>query len=490
LARKHETFRIHKVLRRFDRHSGKFVINVSFETAAPESTDRVVATAEAFGLGLDRWEKFTVFEDVELKIGLKDVVYITGDSGSGKSVLLRALEKDIRRDLKLTSINLNDVKPDVSKPLIETVGETVEEGLELLARVGLGDAFLFLRTFKELSDGQKYRYRIAKMIESKAQFWVLDEFAATLDRDTAKVVAWNLQKIARSEGKCVLAATTHKDLLLDLNPDVHIHKRFGKEIHVAYYPNPVPRSCSLVGEMKVVEGCMADWRELACFHYRSHRLPAPRKIFYLKRGEELCGVIVYCYPSPACFGRRQVLPRMVMHDLNKCLSTISRVVIHPKYRSLGLGAGLVRETLSLAGTEYVELVAVMAKYNPFAERAGMRKVALEVKTRQVLALAGILESAGLDRRLFGSVGHVEERLKAMSKEKLDLVRAAFAKCKNGPFLKVFFSNVPFVSAAEYDDYRKCVEEAGVDRLALLIKACGFLLQEKVYLFYEKPAGSG
>ena len=480
-----EVFRIHKVLRRFDRHSGKFIINVSFETCAPEPSDRVVATAEAFGLGLGKWEKFTVFENVDLKIGVHDGVYITGDSGSGKSVLLRALEKDIRKDLKLTSFNVNNVKVDSSKPLIETVGKTVEEGLALLARVGLGDAFLFLRTFRELSDGQKYRYKIAKMIESKAQFWVLDEFAATLDRDTAKVVAWNLQKIARSEGKCVLAATTHKDLLLDLNPDVHVHKRFGKDIHVAYYPNPVLRACSLVGEMKIEEGCMADWKELACFHYRSHRLPAPRKIFCLRRGEELCGVIVYCYPSPACFGRRQVLPKMQMSELNKRLSVISRIVIHPKYRSLGLGAGLVRETLSLAGTEYVELVAVMAKYNPFAERAGMKRIAMQVQSKQVLALAGILESVGLDRRLFGCVGHVEERLKAMSREKVDLVRAAFVKCKNGSFQKVFWTT-PYGRAAEYG---KCVEKAGVDRLALLIKACGFLLQEKVYLFWSSSLNS-
>lgn len=70
-------------------------------------------------------------------------------------------------------------------------------------------------------------------------------FAATLDRDTARVVAWNLQKIAHAEGKCVLAATTHKDLLLDMNPDVHVHKRFGKEITVDYSPNPPAEECSL-----------------------------------------------------------------------------------------------------------------------------------------------------------------------------------------------------------------------------------------------------
>jgi len=52
-----------------------------------------------------------------------------------------------------------------------------------------------------------------KMMESDAQFWIMDEFAATLDRETAKIVAFNVQKLARQEGKAVLAATTHTDLL-------------------------------------------------------------------------------------------------------------------------------------------------------------------------------------------------------------------------------------------------------------------------------------
>jgi ABC-type ATPase with predicted acetyltransferase domain len=57
----------------------------------------------------------------------------------------------------------------------------------------------------------------------------------------------------------------------------------------------------------------------------------------LKRGDELCGVIVYCYPPAAAYGRRLVLPKMTMKELNEELSTISRVVVHPKYRTIGLG---------------------------------------------------------------------------------------------------------------------------------------------------------
>jgi ABC-type ATPase with predicted acetyltransferase domain len=44
--------------------------------------------------------------------------------------------------------------------------------------------------------GQKYRYRIAKFVESKKQWWLMDEFAVCVDRDTVKIIAFNLQKIA------------------------------------------------------------------------------------------------------------------------------------------------------------------------------------------------------------------------------------------------------------------------------------------------------
>ncbi|MCD6537013.1 hypothetical protein J7L18_00140 [Candidatus Bathyarchaeota archaeon] len=54
---------------------------------------------------------------------------------------------------------------------------------------------------------------------------------------------------------------------------------------------------------------------------------------------------------------------------------ISRVIIHPKYRSVGLGSRLVRETLPLVGRKYIETMAVMARYNPFFEKAGMTRIA-------------------------------------------------------------------------------------------------------------------
>ncbi|MEM3760357.1 MAG: ATP-binding cassette domain-containing protein [Candidatus Bathyarchaeia archaeon] len=479
--RRREFFRINQIKRRYDHKTGKFIINIDYETAAPEPTDRVIGVAEAFGLGLDKWEKFIIYDNVELKIGPTDIVYITGDSGSGKSVLLKALEKDIRHDLGLTCINIAEIKPKPNKPLIETVGKSLEEALELLSRVGLNDAFLFLRTYEQLSDGQKYRYKIAKMIESQSQFWILDEFAATLDRDTAKIVAYNLQKLARQNGKAVLAATTHTDLFEDLNPSVHIHKRFGKEITVKYYPNVPAKECSLVREMRIKEGSVKDWQQLAEFHYRSHKVAGIRKIFKLARGDELCGVIVYSYPPSICFGRKFILPKTTIRELNEKLSTISRVVVHPKYRTIGLGTKLVRETLSLAGTPYVEMPAVMAKYNPFAEKAGMQKITEQPPPEEAVKIAEGLQQLSFNIQLLGSEKYVLNKLRRLSKVDLEKVRELFTRYGHARFMKYFFPHQPY---GKKQLYIKEVKKCRLELLAKLVKVVGFLLQTKVYLSWK------
>jgi ABC-type lipoprotein export system ATPase subunit len=478
--RRCEVFRIRQLRRIYDRAENKFTFKVSYETHT-KLTPRSIVVAEAFGLGIDEAETFTVL-DTELKIKPTDVVFVTGDSGSGKSVLLRAL----KQDLGDSAIDISDVQVEVDKPLIETVGKTVKEGLELLSKVGLNDAFLFLRTYEQLSDGQKYRYRLAKLVESKRQWWLMDEFAATLDRDTAKIVAFNLQKLARQQGKAVIAATTHYDLLQDLAPNVLVEKRFGKEIKVSYFPDAHVSECSLAKEMIIEVGSTADWVGLASFHYRGHRTAAPRKIFRLMRKDELCGVIVYAYPPPACYGRRLVLPRLDMSQLNKELSTINRIVIHPKYRTIGLGADLIRKTLPLVGTSSVELIAVMAKYSPFAEKAGMRKVAIQQPSKDLMRTAYALIALGFNLQLLSSKQYVLGKLERLRAKHLDLLRQTLCRCGHPRFRKEFTSSrhVPYGNS---DEFKNCVCGAYIPKLARLVRIVGMLLQTKVYLFWKDQA---
>jgi len=408
-----EVFEITKIAKKFDRTSNTFNITISYKTAT-SITPRTLAVAEAFGIGVDQKRQHLLYDNIELKIIPNDIVYITGESGSGKSVLLKRLEKLLTPN----TTNIKDVQINRKKPLIDTVGNSLQEGLELLSRVGLNDAFLFVRRYNQLSDGQKYRYRIAKLIETKKQYCVMDEFCSTLDRETAKIVAFNLQKLARQEGKAVLAATTHIDLFNDLKPSVRIHKRLGKEVEVRYYPNRINETCSVTQDTRIEEGTLQNYKKLAQFHYReSGGLPPPRKVFALKRGKETIGVIVYSYSPITCFGRNKVFQKHpTTGQLNREFSIISRVVLHPKYRTIGLGTQLVRETLPKAGTKYVEAIAVMARYNPFFEKAEMKKIAEQKPEPSCQKAVQELRKIGFNPILLASKKQNLKRLKELTKE--------------------------------------------------------------------------
>ena len=479
--RRREFFRITQYARRYDRNAGKFLINIAYQTRT-DVTDRTVAVAEAFGLGVDEDREHVVYDDVELKIGPRDIVYVTGDSGSGKSVLLDAIVRDLNPP---ETARMSDVKIDPEKPLIDTVGRSINEGLKLLSKVGLNDAFLFVRRYTQLSEGQRYRYRVAKLIESGAQWWIMDEFCSTLDRDTARIVAFNVQKLARKEGKAVIAATTHADLFEDLRPSVHIHKRFGKEIHVEYFPNELNQGCSLAREMRVEEGDLEDYRQLVQFHYRQGGHPPLRKVFRMKRGEELVGVILYCYPPITLVGRKKVFRRkFTPQEVNKKFAIISRVVVHPKYRTIGLGVKLVKETMPRVGLPFIEAVAVMAQYNPFFEKAGMTKIMERFPSHNILDAIEKLKELGFSPMLLGSTKYNLETLKRMNRKEITECKEILTSVRNPRLKKFADSHAPYGKQAEYC---QAVKKASLKKVAKMLKALSFLAQTKVYLLWKSAA---
>lgn len=208
------------------------IIDKRFHTEV-ERTPRVLEIAEAFGLGLDDKE-FVVFDNQPIEIEQGDVVYVTGQSGAGKSTVLRELTKQMMAaGLPIADI---DAIPLEDKPLIDQIGKDTNDALNYLAIAGINDAYLYIRKPQELSDGQRYRFRLAKIIESGARVWVADEFLAVLDRTTAKVIAFNLQKVARKVGATLMVATTHTDMVADLAPTLYIEKRYREKIQIVRTP--------------------------------------------------------------------------------------------------------------------------------------------------------------------------------------------------------------------------------------------------------------
>jgi GNAT superfamily N-acetyltransferase len=199
--------------------------------------------------------------------------------------------------------------------------------------------------------------------------------------------------------------------------------------------------------------------------------------------EDDLAVIVYSYPPPSCYGRRLVLPRITIQEMNKQLSIISRVVIHPKYRTIGLGAKLIRETLPLVGTPYVEMIAVMAKYNPFAEKAGMQKIAEQKSIESVSEVSKALSELGFDLQLLGSERYVKEKLQSLSPAQLDKLKESLIKNKHPRFKKEFAvsRHQPY---GKTSDYIQSIQNAEMPKIAKLIKLVGILSQTKVYLFWK------
>ena len=173
------------------------------------------------------------------------ILLVVGASGAGKSTLLRRLVAGAGQDAAV--IDVARVRLRRAACVDQFGGRRpgrVPFALDLLARVGLAEAHTYLRRPAELSDGQRWRLRLAVALArcmtlharggtaSTPTLLVADEFAAVLDRVSAAVVARSLRRsidrLSRvGVGVAALLATSHDDLEAALLPDAVARCDFG-----------------------------------------------------------------------------------------------------------------------------------------------------------------------------------------------------------------------------------------------------------------------
>lgn len=148
-------------------------------------------------------------------------------------------------------------------------------------------------------------------------------------------------------------------------------------------------------EFKFRVGTWSDYLQLKRFHYCPSK-PAtvagvlvavhqPRAEWGGEWGEreEVAGVVVLSYPSALCRERRRVFGLGGMSKgeqvrfANRNLRTISRLIVHPRYRGVGVAGELVRVAVRACPTGFVEARARMGHAVPVFERAGMVAEATE-----------------------------------------------------------------------------------------------------------------
>ncbi|MGB7582460.1 MAG: hypothetical protein WBL85_08450 [Sedimentisphaerales bacterium] len=145
--------------------------------------------------------------------------------------------------------------------------------------------------------------------------------------------------------------------------------------------------CTVARNLEIVRGTRADYESLSHYHYREPNMGPYAAIFALK-GKfrtatklETVGVIVYSMPTAGAQMRNIATGGIFagldkgtrLKLINKNIRTISRVIIEPRFRSLGLAVRLVKETMPIMDVPFVEALAVMGRANPFFEKAGLTR---------------------------------------------------------------------------------------------------------------------
>jgi hypothetical protein len=239
-------------------------------------------------------------------------------------------------------------------------------------------------------------------------------------------------------------------------------------------------TCTITRNLEIVQGTRADYQSLSQYHYRECHL-GPYAFIYALKGKfrtaaklEAVGVIVYAMPTAGAQMRSKAMPFLVGLDrhtrlaiLNRNVRTISRVIIEPRFRSLGLAGRLVRETMPLMNVAFIEALAVMGQVNPFFEKAGMMRY-------------DALPSSACVRMLeaFGAVGIDEQDLidPGLVQQKLDNLRT-----EDGGQRTDFIEREMILFLKSYGQRR--LMQPGIERTEFILSK---LTERPVYYLWQKP----
>lgn len=250
------------------------------------------------------WHGDMPIEKMAWNVGL-----IVGPSGSGKSTILR---DQFGESLALTwggSSVIDDFSPALSVNDISIACQAV----------GFNTIPAWLRPFGVLSNGEKFRVEMARLLLEGGPLVAVDEFTSVVDRQTAQIGAHAVQKWTRKQGKKFVAATCHYDLEEWLQPDWVL-----EPATMTFRWRSVQRRPALGCSISRVP--YSAWETFSRFHYMSASLHKSSACFVLFVGD-----------APAAFAASIYRPHPKVQDIYG----LSRGVVLPDYQGMGLIFALI-----------------------------------------------------------------------------------------------------------------------------------------------------
>lgn len=242
-------------------------LHIEVETAIPLSP-RVSQVRGIFDLAAEPVSRLAWDIDLPLAESPWHLGLIVGPSGCGKSTIARRLFPE---QAEVDAAGL----PNHLAPLLERGAVIdafphsmpIKEVIALLSAVGFSSPPAWLRPFRVLSTGQKFRVTLALLLATApaGKPVIFDEFTSVVDRTVAQIGSAALAKTVRQRGQQFVAVTCHEDVEPWLGPDwvfrpaenTFTWRRLRRRPRVA---------------LELVRCRSSAWPLFAPHHYLSHRL--------------------------------------------------------------------------------------------------------------------------------------------------------------------------------------------------------------------------
>jgi ABC-type Mn2+/Zn2+ transport system ATPase subunit len=251
--------------------------------------------------------------DIPIENESWNIGLIVGASGTGKTTIAKNLFKDflLFEGFEWEGKSIVDDFPD---------DLSAKEITEILSKVGFASPPDWLKPFAVLSNGQKMRAELARLIMEADKPFIYDEFTSVVDRQVACIGSAAIQKFVRKTDKQFIAVSCHYDIAEWLEPDwiYDVNK-------MEFTRGSLRRPEIKIGIRKAEQH---EWRLFMDYHYLSHaHNNSALKYIAEINGEPVAWCSLLHFPHPKL----------------KNMKRIHRIVVKPDYQGIGVGGRVMSE---------------------------------------------------------------------------------------------------------------------------------------------------